>query len=373
MSAKSNLADRRFERILVIKPSSVGDIVHALPVLHGLRVRWPSARIGWLVASHFAELLEGHPELDEVIPFDRRRFGRLGRSIPVSVEFAEFVQSLRARSFDLVIDLQGLFRSGFLAMATGAGVRIGFPEAREFGWLFYTHRVEVPTSDMHAADRNYQVGGMLGFGHVPMEFRLRIGEAPRGEAAQFLAEAGLPPGQPYAALIPAARWETKLWAPDRFAAVADALQKDWALRVVLVTSAAHKPIAEAIADLTATATINLAGATTLKQMLALLEAASIVVTNDSGPMHMAAALGRPLVAIYGPTNPTRTGPYNRPRAVVRAELPCSPCYIRKLSQCPHKQECMNRVTVDDVLAVVSRELADAGARASSAAFAPGCP
>jgi len=349
-------------RILIIKPSSAGDIVHALPVLHGLRVRWPSARIAWLVAVPFADLLRGHPELDELILFDRHRFGRIGRSVPVSVEFVRFLQALRARRFEMVIDLQGLFRSAFLAMATGAGTRIGFADARELGWVFYTHRIAPPQEEIHAAERNYRLSRLLGFGHVPMQFVLPVDPAVRSSAQRLMEQAGVPAGRAYAVLAPAARWETKLWAPERFAAVARHLHQRYGLVVMLVGAGRDRPIADAIGAMTGPATVNLAGRTTLAEMVALLENASVVITNDSGPMHMAAALGRPLVAVYGPTSPIRTGPYNRPGSVVRAGLPCSPCYIRKLSRCPHGHACMSRITVEDVLTVVASELAGAGKR-----------
>src|SRR5262249_42937947 len=123
------LAGRDFRRILIIKPSSPGDIVHALPVLHALRHRYPNAHIAWLVASPFVDLVAADPALDEVIPFDRRRFGRLGRDLAVSLDFLRFTRELFARRFDLVIDLQGLFRSGFLSLACGARTRVGFSDA----------------------------------------------------------------------------------------------------------------------------------------------------------------------------------------------------------------------------------------------------
>ena len=121
--AGPDVAQRSFERILLIKPSSLGDVVHALPVLHGLRERYPRARIDWFIASDFAPLLEGHHELNELVVFDRRRFGRLARSPRIAGEFWQFVASLRDRRYDLVIDLQGLFRTGFSAWASGANRR----------------------------------------------------------------------------------------------------------------------------------------------------------------------------------------------------------------------------------------------------------
>ena len=159
----SELSGRSFDRMLLVKPSSLGDIVHALPVLHGLRTRYPRARIDWLAAPPFAPLLTGHPDLNDVVLFDRMRYGRMGTSPRAAKEFLDFVHGLRQRQYGLVIDLQGLFRTGFLSMASGAGVRIGFRNAREGAWLFYTHRIRVDDPDAHAVDRNYSVAKLLGF------------------------------------------------------------------------------------------------------------------------------------------------------------------------------------------------------------------
>lgn len=342
-------------RILLIKLSSAGDIVHALPVLAGLRWRWPKAHIAWLVSTSFAELLEGHPDLDEVISFDRQRFGRLGRRWSATRRFAEFCWRLWARRFDLVVDLQGLFRSGFLSLVSGAPVRIGLAEAREFAGTFYTRRLASRPPHQHAVDRYYRAAGPLGFAHRPIRFPLAIKEADRAEAAGLLRQAGLE-GRRFAALAVGARWETKRWPAERFAELADALADRYALASVLTGSAADYAVGEEVCRLSTSGPLNLAGRTRWRHLLGLLEMASLVVTNDSGPMHLAAALGRPLVAVLGPTNPTRTGPYGRPQAVLRRNLPCSPCYLRTLQSCPYAHTCLRDLPAEEVLAAVDRAL-----------------
>lgn len=339
-----DLAEREFRRILLIKPSSPGDIIHALPVLHGLRRRYPSAHIAWLVATSFANLLEADTAISEVISFDRKRFGRLGRSLSVTGDFATFVKSLRAREFDLVIDLQGLFRSGFLSMATGASVRIGFQHARELSWMFYSHRIpRGPSRDEHAADRNYRVGAMLGFDAAPMDFTIAQTEEDRKIAASLVKESGVDQG--YAVLVPATRWETKCWPPDRYGMLAALLREKHGLRSLLVGGSDDAVAGTMAVNLSDGAAVNVCGRTTLRQAAALIEGAEIVVTADSTPMHMAAALRRPLVALFGPTNPSRTGPYGRTADVLRIDLDCSPCYFKMLSQCPHNHACMQKLDV----------------------------
>src|SRR5580698_2276888 len=158
------------QRILIIKPSAIGDVVHALPVLNLLRLKWPTAHISWLVSSACAGLLDGHPQLDEVIKFDRRRFGKGWRKPSAAAGLFGFTRALRKRQFDLVIDLQGLFRSGWLAAKTRAAVRVGPAEARELGWIFYTHRVRTGYPDGQAVDRYLKIAEALGLGRAPVEF-----------------------------------------------------------------------------------------------------------------------------------------------------------------------------------------------------------
>ncbi len=352
-----DLTHRSFKRILLIKPSSLGDVVHALPVLHGLRTRFPKARIDWLIASAFAPLLADHTELDELILFDRRRFGRIGRSPRASAEFARFVWDLRSRRYDLVIDLQGLFRTGFLAWASGASVRIGFRNAREGAWIFYTHRVPVDDPDMHAVDRNYRVAGLLGFDNAPVRFNLVLGEADRAAGRDLLRENGITDSQRTVAVVTGARWETKVWLPERFVETIDELHGQSGVRCVLLGSPDEVSLCERIAGACRLAPINLAGRTSLPQLGAVLALADAVLCHDSAAMHLAVAFDRPLVCLIGPTNPRRTGPYGRPDDVVRLKLDCAPCYLRRLSQCRHAHRCMRELEAGTVVSAVERVLA----------------
>lgn len=348
----SDLTQRDFQRILLVKPSSLGDVVHALPVLHGLRVRYPKAQISWLVGSDFRPIIDGHPEVDEVIDFDRRRYGAVGRSPGATGSFVGFLRELRRRRFDLVIDLQGLFRSGFLARATGAGVRLGFASAREMGWMFYTHRLPGRREDVHAVDHNYRVAEILGFGDVPLQFDLAVTNAERVRASELLGKTFGEPDQPFVALLPGARWETKRWAPARFAALARGLTEQTAYRPLILGGGAETVISKEIAAHCDQPPASLVGRTSLRELVAILEQAAVVVCHDSAPMHLAAALGRPLVCILGPTSAQRTGPYGACATILQADLPCVPCYLRKLSQCRHDHGCMTDIDAESVLHAV---------------------
>ncbi|HOJ74780.1 MAG TPA: lipopolysaccharide heptosyltransferase I [Phycisphaerae bacterium] len=353
----ARLRDREFRRILIIKPSSFGDVIHALPVLNGLRHRYPHAHISWLVADSCAGLLEGHPALDEIIRFDRKRYGQIARNPRATLEFIQFIQDLRSRRFDLIVDLQGLFRSGFLALVTGARNRVGFANARELGWIFYNHRVDVPDADMHAVDRNYLFGRMLGFTGLPIRFDLPVRPQTRETMIDRLAREGIPRGEDYLVVGPGTRWETKQWPAEHFAAAIRAIAAEHGLPVVLTGMPEERQIAERVAAEAGGRVVNLAGQTSLPEMIALVDGARAVLMHDSGPMHLATALNKPLVAIYGPTSPARTGPYGRGETVARLDLPCSPCYLKRVADCPHGHRCLRELRPEAVAAQVSRTLA----------------
>ena len=352
----TDLAARDFRRILILKPSSPGDIIHALPVLHGLRRRFLTAHLAWLVATPFVDLIGADPALNEVIPFDRRRFGGMWRSPMIAREFLTFVRSLRARRFDLVIDLQGLFRSGFLAWASGAGVRLGLADAREGAWLFHTKRLSRPTGSGHAADLNYRVAETLGFADAPPDFTIHRTAEDEAAAGRLLAEAIGAADRPFAVLVPGTRWETKCWPAERFGQLARTLRDRHGLPSILVGGRDDQPRGQAAVAAAGGAAADLCGRTTLRQLAALIARSAVVVTADSTPMHMTAALDRPLEALFGPTNPERTGPWRRGEAVVRLDLACSPCYLRNLRQCQHGHECMDRLDVARVAAATAERL-----------------
>ncbi|MBV8781652.1 MAG: lipopolysaccharide heptosyltransferase I [Phycisphaerae bacterium] len=330
------------QRILIIKPSALGDIVHTLPILHLIRERWPEAHIAWLVNPSFAGLIQGNPELNEVISFDRKRYGRGWRNPIALWRLLQFLWMLRGKRFDLAIDLQGLFRSGFLTRITGAKRRIGFANAREGAPLFYTERVVVGDVEQHALERYLTLADSLGCGREPVRFVLP--RAPLDADAVPLVR------EPYAVLLPGTNWATKRWPIEYFANLVEPLRERFGLRTIVAGAPDVIPLANQIQS--GQQIGNLAGKTTLPQLVTLLERASVIVANDSGPMHIASALGRPLVTIFGPTNPVRTGPFGRMETVVRLDIVCSPCYSRT---CSHTS-CMKWLTPENVMREVENAI-----------------
>lgn len=339
------------KRILLIKPSAIGDVVHALPILNLLRLRFPSAYIAWLVTPACAALLEGHRQLDEVILFHRRQFG--WKNPGAAAGIWKLSRLLKKEKFDLVIDLQGLFRSAWLGWQTGSATRVGFAAAREFAWIFYNHRIAdaaghkdpLRTGHRHAIERYLDLAEALSCARSPVTFEFPISEADRD-----WAHGQTDPLGPYAVLSPGSNWVTKRWPVQRFAELAKKLRAQYKYSIVAAGTPNESDLARQIEP-----DLNLAGKTNLRQLIALLERASLVVCNDSGPMHIAAALGRPLVSLFGPTNPELTGPYGRPETVVRLDIPCSPCLSRT---CSH-QSCLQLLQTAPVASLAAAQLRSA--------------
>ncbi|MFQ5892898.1 MAG: lipopolysaccharide heptosyltransferase II [Nitrospinota bacterium] len=342
-----------YRRICILKPSSLGDVIHALPVLAALRRTYPTAFISWVVVPAHASLLVDHPELDEVLLFDRAAWGRLPRLPRSIVEVASFVRALRQRRFELVVDLQGLLRSGLMALATGAPERVGFASGREQAPLFYTRRVAVPDGPRHAVDRYMLVAEAVTGQSHPVTFPLGLAADDYEEADRFLAGAGLGPHQPVVVLSPGASWSSKRWAPEQFAALAAELRSRLGLAPVLVGGPGEEVVVGVVRRAMGQAT-PAAFFPSLRVVAALFARARLAVTNDSGAMHLAAAAGCPVVALFGPTDPRLTGPYGATHHVVRHAVPCSPCFLKT---CPIGHDCLVGVSVEAVVAAVETVLA----------------
>lgn len=366
----TTLRARAFQRILLIKPSAFGDVVHTLPVLVKLRARYPAARIDWLITPENAELVRYHPALSNVVLFARRDYARFGRSWSATTGLLRLLATIWRARYDLVIDLHGQLRSALFTVASGAPIRVGYdrprpetgrtlsqlhdPEvglhgwngAREGSWLAYSQRLPIRRLDVHAVDRYLWLAPLLGLDDGPPDFRVYWPPAAEERVSGLLEQQGLH-AQPFAILVPTTIWATKHWHVSGFAQVGRYLLGN-GLGVVLAGSTRDRVRCQQVAAACPGAR-NLAGQTTLAEFAALMSRASVNVTNDSGSMHLAVALGKPVVSVFGPTDPVRIGPYGRPQAVVRVDLPCSPCYLKKLCQCPHDHACMRQVTAAMVI------------------------
>ena len=350
---RNDLERKEFSKILIIKPSSLGDVVRSLAILGGLRGRFGRAHISWLVRPDCAAILCNNPHLDEIIEFDRRRWGNILCNIGAARDFWGFLSRMRRNGYDLVLDLQGLFRSAFISVATGAPVRVGFAGAREFAPCFYTHRVTIPREPEHIVESYWRFAHLLGFGQFEKRFEIPLDEAVIESAHKLLFENQLGAGEPYLVLLIGGTEAAKRWGVERFAALADAVYNRYHIRSVLLGAGSEENAAAGqVVKYAQKEIINLVDKTGLEQAIAILRSARLVVGNDSGPLHLAAALSVPLVGLYGPTNPVVVGPYGQLDNVVQAgpDQPRTQRYSLKL------QHRMQNISVDEVLKTVNKKL-----------------
>ncbi len=300
--------------IALIKLSSLGDVVHALPVAATLRARVPDARVTWIVESREAAVLRDHPAVDALVPIDTRRW-RGARGLAdlgdVVRAVARARRGLRVAGFDVAVDLQGLIKSGLITAATRAPLRIGFAARRckePLGALFTNRRVQPPAAARHVVDQYLALLGPLGVTEPVREFRLPVEPVAETRAEEFLVAHGLKPGRHLVVLNPGSRRRDKRWPEERFRALAERLTEDAAADVLVVWGPGEETAGRLIAP-GGRARAVLGPPTNLYDLLAFLRRASVLVAADTGPLHLAAALGTPCVGLYGPTSAVRNGPY----------------------------------------------------------------
>lgn len=327
-------------KILILKPSSLGDVIHALPVLRLLKLHFRDAEIFWWIDSALAPLIEGDPDLTGVVRFERRRWGR-PRHWP---EMLRSIGGLRAQNFDLVIDLQCLARSAVFGWLARGKFFIGLDEVREGARAFYDAAVPRKSFHTHAVDWYLSVLPSLG---VPVHNHF-VWLPERLEIAAAVKSRWRRDGARWVGLVPGARWENKRWPAEHFSELVQALGKRFPdVRFAVLGGKDDRSLGEKIARAGTAEVLNLCGATSLPEMIEWLRGCDLVITNDTGPMHVAAALGRPLLALFGPTAPERTGPYGQLGNVLRLKLPCSPC-LKPWCHFEKRDECLRALSPETV-------------------------
>lgn len=323
------------DRFLVVRLTALGDILHTVPAVAALRAAHRDAKIDWVVERKWAPVLEGSPAINEVIPFDRRSaWGAF-----------ECVERLRENRYSCAIDFQGLYKSSILASLSGAPRRIGFERAwaREEGAaMLYTERVS-PVG-RHVAELNYSLAQQAGASRPQApEYPLRV---PAGGAASVRARLhDLGITGDYVVVGPGGSWRAKCWPAERFGEFCRELEKMFDMRVVVIHGPGEKQIAEDV--LRAAAPVHPALiSTTIEELMGLLAHARCLIAADSGPLHLASALGTPVVGLYGPTDPARNGPFASHAAIVHKARPEEISYKRRAEY----SAAMLRITVEDVMA-----------------------
>lgn len=355
--------DLEGKRLLLIRLSSLGDLILVLPAFSALRKAYPGAKISWLVRADLAPVIEGTPGLDEVIPVkllsltDKYRSPR-GLAKGMALWFkalAKVVREKGFRAYEVAVDFQGLFKSAVFAFLLGKE-RYGFRNAGELSSLFFNRRGLLRDKGRHAVENYLSVAKSLGAKGEEVGFPLFIPEASRRRMAEFLRSRGIDPGDFIVFMAPTARWETKFWSQEGFALVADHLCERYQAKVILSGLPQERSYLEGVAERMAHRALVAAGVTGIKDFFALLELSRLYVGVDSGAMHVARALGVPAVVVFGPSNPRWIGPYGQQKGVVRAKVPCSPCNRKRCKD----MACMKRVTPEMVIEEVERVLSQEG-------------
>jgi lipopolysaccharide heptosyltransferase II len=339
-------------RICIIKPSALGDVIQSLPLLRPLRERFPDASISWVIAKNLAGMIDGHSHIDELIEFDRKGGVR---------GFARLLRTLRSQRFDVVFDLQGLLRTGLMTWATGAPIRIGLQTAREGSHRTYTNTVSRTGRDVPARLRCQRVVEEL------LRSENDTSQAKRSGAVERTSSHGIPLTsidrafaaarlkslpQPLLAVCPGARWETKRWPARKFASLAAHVHRQFGAGVAILggpdEAALGREIEEQLSELVPRAAIaNLVGGTTLRQLGAVLEASTWVAANDSGPMHLADAVGTPVLGLFTCTSPWLSGPSLERHELISTRLLCAAGYHKSCPLAGTRQHaCLDELSVD---------------------------
>lgn len=328
-------------KILIIKPSALGDIVHSLPLLRALKICFPGVPVHWVVAKGLDEFLRGHPMIEKLWIIDKSGWKKPSRFMQTLSELRQLANGLKSEQYDLTIDMQGLLRTGIISIFTKSIHRLGFKEAREGAPMFYTDRIEGSWENIHAVDRYMLFAEALGCKDAGIEFPF----APFDENIPLI---GSLPSE-YIIMAPSAGKEANRWPAERFGQLAARLD----LPTVAISSKADIPVVDRLVRASDGKAISIAGKTGIMELAAVIRKARCLISNDTGPMHIAAALDVPVFAIFGPSNPVRTGPYGEIHTVIQKNLSCVPCYRKK--KCGH-WECLEKLTVEDVLEVIRRKM-----------------
>ncbi|WP_378950867.1 lipopolysaccharide heptosyltransferase II [Pelosinus sp. sgz500959] len=329
-----------YKNILIVKLSAIGDVIHALPVAHALKKKYPNSRITWVVEKPAYDLLTNNPDIDEIIIFDKPKFKSIAGLLTNGYTFAK---ELKACQFDLAIDLQGLFKSAAISYLSGATQRLVYCNARELSH-FIGQRICGEHEQGHVVERYLDVARHLNCKIDEVVFPLYITELEAKKTVMIANHAGLRLENPYIVLAPGTNWPSKCWPTTHFAELVDKLY-DCNLIPVIVGGPNDQRLAQEIIANTKVPPIDLTGKTTMKQLAYLIKGSQTFIGGDTGPMHLAVAVGAKVVTLFGPTDPKRNGPYGKGHQIVLAPVPCQGCWKKV---CPKDEDCMSTIHPDRV-------------------------
>lgn len=338
-------------RILIILHGSVGDVIRALPLANVIRRGYPKARLSWAIEPAACPLVENHPAVDEVIVFDRSRWWN---------SLGPFLRRIGTERFDLVLDLQRHLKSGLISWWSGAPYRLGFhrSDAKEMNWLFNNCHIAPAGGTISKLSHYLKFAEWLGIEPAPVEWGLRFTPQEDASVERMLPAAGVR----FAVFFVGSKWESKRWFPIQTAMSAAKIQERFDLQIVLLGGKEDVPFAAEVEAFRSLRVNNLVGRTSLREAMGILSRARVAIGPDTGLMHLSAAVGTPVVSLWGATNPARTGPYGFGDLVIRGKASCSPCYLRR---CPIGRVCMRSINVEEITAMVGEALLKKGERGAA--------
>ena len=341
------------KKILLILHGSLGDVTRALPLASAIRRGFPRSFLAWSVEPASLPLLQGSPAIDEIIVFDRSRPWRA---------IVPFLRQIRSQRFDLVLDLQRHLKSGLISWATGARQRVGFnrADAKELNWLFNNLHIGAFGDTIPKLEHYLKFADYLGLPRSDVGWRFDLSAEEQAAVKRHLSGVS----QPFAVLFVGTRWESKQWFAAQIARCAELLKDRYQLDVVLLGGEADRQLAGDAAAQTKSSVTNLVGCTSLREAIGIIESAKLAIGPDTGLMHIAAAVGTPVISLWGATSPQRTGPYGYGDLVIQGQAPCVPCNRRR---CHIGRLCMQSITTEQIseriALVVRRDRARVSGRA----------
>jgi len=334
------------QNICLIRASSIGDVVNTLPFFARLRKGYPKAHISWVVEPKAYPVLENNPEIDEIILFPRNSWVKDLRS---------FNKQLRKRQYHLALDLHKILKSGLITYGTGAKYRVGFDfkRSKEFNWLFTNLKIPPGDEQMHVVDQYLEYADFLELPPWDRKWRFYFTEEEKLMAKNFCEQLN---GQAVMVNIGASE-EAKLWFPDGFARLIDALENDLKLSVILVGGKSKQELemGREIRESCRSSYLDQVGGYNLRELMTIMSGCKLMISSDTGPMHLGSAMEVTTIGLFGAQSPRKTAPYNYQDYVICKNLSCSPCF--KKSCWRRKRRCMREIAVDDVLTQVEKAMA----------------
>lgn len=330
------------ENILLIRLSSIGDVLHCTPVAQALREYYPKAKISWIVGEKSQDILHGNPYLDKIIVWQREQWEkelRKGAWLKSLENFRFLKQQLKIDQYDLTIDMQGLLLTGLIGWCSGAPMRIGFAKAREGSPLFYTHKVHAAQTRKQVVKHYLQLLGPLAIKNYDMQMVMPIAREHHEFAEGVFARYDIAGDQKVVVLNPSTSWTTKCWPAVYFSKLANLLQDKANAEIIILGGPGDIPLVEKIVSGISRPVINLAGRTSLKELAAVVQKSHLFIGGDTGPLHIAAAVGTPTISLFGPTDPRIYAPLGKKHMAIVTDVVCRNC---------HKRTCKNFICMDRI-------------------------